>query len=122
MTRLLDDPHPVIRYWAATGCLVLKDEAAPARQKLMALLEDSAADVRVVAAEALGNLGEADRALRTLGEVLKTGNDYEVLAALNVLELFARKKLLPLEQVKELVSGEYPEPLGRVVDWIQSLE
>ena len=118
----MDDPHPVVRYWAATGCLVLKDKAAPAKRKLLALLDDPAADVRVVAAEALSHLGEIERATQALSDVLDTGNEYEVLAAITVLELFARSKLLPAERVRELVKEKPPGVAGRVFDWIQSLE
>ncbi|MHC4439362.1 MAG: sulfatase-like hydrolase/transferase, partial [Planctomycetota bacterium] len=48
-----NDPHPVIRYWGATGCLILQKKASPAKDKLKALLNDEWMDVRVVAAEAL---------------------------------------------------------------------
>ena len=121
LTEFLEDPHPVIRYWAATGCLVLKGEAVPVKQKLLALLDDSAADVRVVAAEALGNLGEVETATRTLVDVLQNGNEYEALAAITVLELFARSNLLPVERVKELTTGPLAADSQRVFDWIQSL-
>ena len=38
------DPHPIVRYWAATGCLILKDKAAPAKAKLRERLKDEWAD------------------------------------------------------------------------------
>ena len=117
----LDDPHPVIRYWAVTGCLVLKEEARPLRQKLRPLLEDPVADVRVVVAEVLGNLGEVEAATTVLVDVLKTGNEYEALAAITVLELFARSELLPVERVKDLTAGTQGADAQRVLDWIQSL-
>jgi arylsulfatase A-like enzyme len=118
----MDDAHPVVRYWAATGCLVLGDKAAPAKPRLLALLDDPAADVRVVAAEALSHLGEVEPATRALTEVLETGNEYEILAAITVLELFARSKLLPAERVKALVPKKPPGVAARVYDWIQSLD
>jgi hypothetical protein len=118
----LDDAHPVVRYWAATGCLVLKGEAAPAKPRLLALLDDPVADVRVVAAEALSHLGEVERATRTLADVLDTGNEYEILAAITALELFARSKLLPAKRVRALVEKKPPGVAERVFNWIQSLE
>ena len=42
-----DDPHPVIRYWGATGCLILQEKASRAQRKLKALLEDDCEDVRL---------------------------------------------------------------------------
>lgn len=118
----LDDPNPVVRYWAATGCLLLKDRAATAKQKLLVLLDDPAADVQVVASEALGHLGEANRAADTLEKVLKTGNEYEALAAINTLEVFVSSKLLSVVSVKELVSGRNTEYLERVFNWISSMK
>lgn len=121
LAGLLDDPHPVIRYWAVTGCLVLRDQAAPLKDKLRELLGDTAADIRVVAAEALGNLGDVEAATATLADVLRNGNPYEALAAITVVELFARSHLLPIERAKELVAGTGTPDAQRVFDWIQSL-
>jgi hypothetical protein len=36
----LDEPNRVIRYWAATGCLILESAAAPAKATLRARLND----------------------------------------------------------------------------------
>ena len=58
LAAAMDDPHPIIRYWGAVGCLVLQDRAAPAKAKLLALLGDNWGDIRIVAAEALTCLGE----------------------------------------------------------------
>jgi hypothetical protein len=121
LVELMDDPHPVIRYWAATGCLILGQEAVSAMQKLLELLSDSAADVRVIAAEALGDLGEVDAATRVLGDVLENGNHYEALSAITSLEVFARTRKLSGEQVKEMISGPQTEDAERIVDWIQKL-
>ena len=40
----LGDKHPVIRYWAAMGCLIRQKKAAPAKAKLKALLKDDFAE------------------------------------------------------------------------------
>ncbi len=119
---LMDDSYPPIRYWAATGCLILKDQAAQAREPLLALLEDSNFDVRVVAAEALGYLGEVEAATVVLAVVLKSGNDYETLAALTAIENFARAGLLSIDQAQAFAQRNYPEPVNRVATWINSLE
>jgi N-sulfoglucosamine sulfohydrolase len=75
----LDSPHPVLRYWGATGCLILQEQAAPARTKLLELLDDEWGDVRVVAAEGVAYLGEQEQGIRTIEAVLSSGSSYEVL-------------------------------------------
>jgi hypothetical protein len=58
------------RYWAAVGCARLGDEAAPAKGKLIELLDDEAPSVRIAAAEALCGLGETDLVIPVLVEAL----------------------------------------------------
>lgn len=111
----LDDPHPVLRYWAATGCLILADKAAPAKAKLRALLNDEWPDVRVVAAEALAHLDEKDAAVKTIAAVLKTGNLHEALAAQNALDFMWQAGNVTLAQAQTLLRDlKLPEPGDRI--------
>ena len=111
----LADPHPVIRYWGAQGCLILGAKAAPARDALRARLRDDWADVRVAAAEALGHLGDLDAALTALGEVIRAGEASEVLAALNALDFLWLDGRAPLARVQAMVRGlELAEPADRI--------
>lgn len=111
----LADPHPVIRYWGAQGCLILGAKAAPARDALRARLRDGWADVRVAAAEALGHLGDLDAALTALGEVIRAGEASEVLAALNALDFLWLDGRAPLARVQAMVRGlELAEPADRI--------
>jgi arylsulfatase A-like enzyme len=111
----LDDEHPVIRYWAATGCLILKDRAASAKAKLRARLSDEWADVRVVAAEAIAHLGARQAAVNTLADVIATGNLYEVLAAQNALDFLWQAGLVPLGQAQDLLRDlKFDEPVDRI--------
>lgn len=111
----LDDAHPIIRYWAATGCLILAEKAAPARAKLRARLDDEWLDVRVVAAEAIAHLGEREAAVETIAAVLKTGNAYEVLAAQNALEFMWQAGTVTLAQAQSLVRDvKFSEPADRI--------
>lgn len=111
----LDDPHPVTRYWAATGCLILAHEAAPAKEKLRAQLADESADVRVVAAEAMAYLGETEAAVQTIAGVLANGNRYEALAAQNALDFMHQAGHVTLARAQELVRGsKFPEPGDRI--------
>jgi len=100
-----DDPHPIIRYWGATGCLVLQEKSAPARQKLEALLGDDWPDIRVVAAEALGYLGATDKALDTLEPIVKSDEKYASLAALNALDFMQEAGHVTRERIQILIEG-----------------
>jgi hypothetical protein len=111
----LDDPHPVLRYWAATGCLILQDKSASAKAKLLELLNDDWADVRVVAAEAAAHLGEKEAAIEALQAVLESGNLHEVLAAQNALDFLCQAGHVPLARAQDLVRGrEFGEPGDRI--------
>jgi N-sulfoglucosamine sulfohydrolase len=111
----MDDPHPLIRYWAVNGCLILGANAQPAKAKLRLRLKDDWADVRVVAAEALAHLGEPNEARQVLDAVLKNGNAYEVLAAQNAVDFLWQAGLLSLENAQAMVRGvKFEEPGNRI--------
>lgn len=111
----LDDPHPVVRYWAATGCLILGDKAGAAKAKLRARLDDEWLDVRVVAAEAVAHLGERTAAAKVIGEIIKTGNAHESLAAQNALDCMWQAGNVTLAQAQSLVRDlKFTEPGDRI--------
>jgi len=111
----MDDPHPVIRYWGAMGGLILKERGAPLKAKLLALLQDEFADVRLVAAEALSDQGETKTALPVVSDVLAKGGTYEILAALNTLEYLWRGGQVPLQQAQAMVRDlTLSEPADRI--------
>jgi arylsulfatase A-like enzyme len=58
--KALGSKDPVLRYWAATGCLILAKDAAPAIDALTKCMEDADQLVRIVAAEALIAAGRPD--------------------------------------------------------------
>jgi arylsulfatase A-like enzyme len=119
----LDDPHPVIRYWGAVGCVVLGDKAAPAVSKLKAALQDDWADVRVAAAEGLGQLGETEASLAALSEVVRSEELYESLAALNALDFLWQAGRLPLPRAQAAVRDlELSEPADRIPAYLLSRE
>ena len=100
---LASSQDAVVRYWAATGCLVQGKRAASMKELLLKLLADPVPDVRVIAAEALGYIGETEKNLSVLVNVIETGNEHESLAAITALEALARNGVLPMEKVKELI-------------------
>ncbi len=117
--QALRHEHPVIRYWGATGCLILKDQAAPAKPQLLACLLDDWNDVRVVAAEAVAGLGEKEQAQTALQQVLADGNPYEVLAAENSVDALWQHGPLSLHEAQELVrSVRAKEPGDRIPEYL----
>jgi arylsulfatase A-like enzyme len=83
----MSDENEVIRYWAVLGCLMLNEKGAPAKQSLIKATEDHSPHVRVVAAEALCRIGEAERGLAVLSQhLLKHENAKVRLQAANSLD------------------------------------
>ncbi|NLR73022.1 hypothetical protein HGI47_19305 [Novosphingobium sp. ERN07] len=108
----MSDPNGVARYWAATGLLVIGDEAS---RHLEALLEAANTDawpsVRVVAAEAACRLGNQTAGLSTLGQIATdTALAFPPrLQALNALEELGQTALPLLGQLRPVakISGTY---------------
>jgi N-sulfoglucosamine sulfohydrolase len=114
----MKDKSPTIRYWGATGCLILGDAAFGATDDLKNLLHDASPDVRITAAEALCNLGASKIALPILTQALKEPNLMVRVHALNSLEIIGgevAKSSIPA--VKKLVGDsdgrEYDMRVGK---------
>ena len=101
--KRLADKHPVIRYWAATGCTVLSGAAAPAKPSLQRLLQDPEISVRIAAAEALYGLNEKEAPLKVLISALTHDNIMARVQALNVLENMGEDARPALEALKQLL-------------------
>ncbi len=86
LTDLLQSDESIIRYWAATGLLILKDDAKSATPQLKKALDDPSPDVAVVAAEALYNLGEKEIGIDALLKALEHPDIFVRTYALNALE------------------------------------
>lgn len=82
----LKSDESAVRYWGASGLLILKEQAAPALENLKAVTNDKSANVVSVAAEALYNLGEKEVAKKALLSVLKNPNEFARCHALNVID------------------------------------
>lgn len=104
--RLGDDVEP-IRWWAALGCVMLRERAAGAVYALTDALEDPSDPVRVAAAEALVWIGGAGReqGLQALATLLTDdANERVRLQAANALENvgeLARPVLDAIEQAND---------------------
>jgi arylsulfatase A-like enzyme len=115
------DKHPVIRYWAATGCLILQEKAAPATDVLLKLLDDEYLDVRVVAAEALSYLDKAGPAIKTLGQVIRSEQQYPILAALNALDFMHQDGNVSLDTILGLIEGvKFKATSKRMADYFKN--
>ncbi|MEO1011689.1 MAG: sulfatase-like hydrolase/transferase [Bacteroidota bacterium] len=85
LKEFLGHEDSAIRYWGATGLLILKDDARSALPELKRAAGDISGNVACAAAEALHNLGEKQLALETLTRVMKDSNPFVRLHALNVI-------------------------------------
>ena len=106
LTEMLDDPDPVVRYWAATGCIVLASLAKSAKRILVETLDDPEVSVRVAAAEALYGLGETTGVLEILVEALEDSNKMARVQALNVMEIMGENATPALDEVNKLASRD----------------
>ncbi len=98
LQKYLESEESAIRYWGATGLLILGEDAAAAKNDLTNALNDKSANVVVVAAEALYNLGEKKKAREALLSVLKHPNVYARCHALNAIDCIEEKS-------PELING-----------------
>jgi hypothetical protein len=102
---------------------VLKEKSSPLKAKLRAALEDSWADVRIAAAEALGHHGETEAGVNALTAVLQSGKLYEALTALNALDFMHVAGHVPLTRAQGLVKDlKLAEPADRIPKYLLSLK
>ncbi len=84
--KMLKDDYAPIRYWGATGLLILGEKAKPALGEILKELNDSMPDVVIVLAEASYRLGEKDKAEEALLKLLNNPNAIARTRALNVID------------------------------------
>ncbi|RRA99241.1 sulfatase [Larkinella rosea] len=101
LTQRLTDSDPVVRYWAATGCTVLKRTSA--KTALTQRLQDDEETVQVAAAEALYQLGETDEAVAALKKALASSSRSVRLQALNALLTLGPAAAPALEAARALI-------------------
>ena len=117
---MMKDKDAAIRYWGATGCIILGKGAAAAKSDLVNLCKDSCADVRSAASQALFMIGEVKTAESTLEAILSEKNPFSRLRAMNVLDHMgesAREAITRIAKVGDPVSiGAYGENyIGNVI-------
>ncbi len=94
----LNSEESAVRYWGATGLLILKEKAEPAKVELKNALQDPSPNVVVVAAEALYNLGEKEAGKEALLKVLEYPNEFARCHALNAIDCIE-------DESKEIIDG-----------------
>lgn len=86
LQEMLNNEEAAVRYWGATGLLILGDEAEAAVEALRNALSDPSPNVKVVAGEAMYLLGYKKEGLQALYEVLETPNSFARTHALNAID------------------------------------
>lgn len=86
--KFLQNQNSAIRYWGATGILILKNDAVSAISALKEATKDKSGPVATLAAEALYGLDNKQIAIETFKRIL-TSKDYDVydkIFALNSID------------------------------------
>ncbi len=78
--------------------------------------------MRAIAAEALGHLGEVEKATPVLIDIIRKGNTHESLAAITALEAFGRSGIIPMEKVTALIPKGIQGDANRVVEAIDKIK
>jgi arylsulfatase A-like enzyme len=120
--------NSAMRYWGATGLLLLKEEAWPALEDLTVASMDESGAVATIAAEALYGLGETQAATRAYAKVLQDREEHELIDRYFALgSIDALKEVDPsLKEVVKDLADELEEQMaqrpGRNMAWGRSAE
>ncbi|NND07095.1 MAG: sulfatase-like hydrolase/transferase [Saprospiraceae bacterium] len=86
LTALLESKNPYVRYWAATGLLILGAQAKQALEALKVAAKDEMVDVNLVAAESLYLLGAEEEGREALLKALKHPDEMARTQAMNIID------------------------------------
>ncbi len=75
----LNHDNSAMRYWGATGLLLLEEEAQPAIEELVSASLDEAGAVASIAAEALYGLGEREKATKAYSRIFEDTIQFELI-------------------------------------------
>jgi arylsulfatase A-like enzyme len=115
LIEALEDPSEPIRWWAAQGCAMLREKAAPAAPALRRRLADPSAPVQIAAAEALARLGQVETALPVLARwIRQDGHPAAILHAANVIDRLGEtaRPLLPELKLAQENAGKLAGAAG----------
>ena len=125
LTTRLEDPYPGVRYWAAVGLRVLGAEAEPAANALKKRFADDFWDVRIAAAEALCQFGDAGAGVPILAESLQQENYWVKLHGAAALHAIGDAALPALPAMKAALAQPDPHRylgwgLGRTIERLEA--
>ena len=123
LVNYLQNENSAVRYWGATGLLVLGTEAKTAVADLKKSLKDESPDVSIVAAEALYYLGEKEAGLSGMLTALSHPDPFVRTHALNAIdytnEFNPKIKQNMLEMVAKFEKDKSSDRYDlRVVEWL----
>ncbi|WP_066630676.1 sulfatase family protein [Labilibacter marinus] len=87
MVEFLQSGDAAVRYWGATGLLILGEHAKSEVSALKAAVNDSSVSVSIVAAEALYQLGEKEAAYKGFTRAIRTDREFAQTLAMNSIYL-----------------------------------
>ncbi|MEE9439898.1 MAG: sulfatase-like hydrolase/transferase [Saprospiraceae bacterium] len=116
LAPMLKSPFAAVRFWGATGCIILGQNSKPLLQQLLILSKDSSEDVAVTSAEALYLIGNTKTALKTLSNALNSNNEYVRLRALNVISSRNIKDQKIIQKIKGM--DQENEYIKKLVSYI----
>ncbi len=114
---LLSDADAAVRYWGALGLVALDDKAKPAADTLSKATKDPSPNVRLVAAEALCQLGGVEQALPVVIDGLEHDNEWVRLQAANILDRLEDQARPALPQIKH-ARKQADKYVARVLDHV----
>ena len=111
----LKSDHSGLRYWGATGILILKDAGRPAIPALKEAAGDQSGAVATLVAEALYGLGEREAAVQTYVNLLQNTTDYTMTDrnfALNSIDAIGDDSPKMVAAVQQLYDEKSPSVQG----------
>ncbi|MEX0928523.1 MAG: sulfatase-like hydrolase/transferase, partial [Balneolales bacterium] len=103
LEAFLKSDDSAIRYWGATGLLILDEQAKPATAALKEALNDPSPNVVVVASEALYRLGETEAGRAGFKQVLKASSHSARNHVLNAIDSVGDES----DEIQTALDGAY---------------
>ena len=117
LLKYLKDEDSGIRYWGATGLLILGDGAVASKDALIKALSDESPNVVVVAAEALYKMGVKKQAVEALIKILEIPEDKAQFHALNAIKYTDEDGPEMKAAIVKMIPDNQYQYSSRIVEW-----